>query len=104
MVHSREMCFSRLIGVGSKRQSPEGSFLNRTRWLLIGLLLFVAVVIVVVGIRYYFIPQDPQFAAMRLPHQNHRPQHGGQFFMAEDNIHHLEGVLIAGGTLRIYLY
>lgn len=90
--------------VSLKLRVREDSVLDRGRWALIGLLVCAAVAVVVVGFRYYFMPQDPQFVALGLPHQNHRPQHGGQFFMAEDNIHHLEGVLITGGTLRIYLY
>ena len=38
------------------------------------------------------------------PHSNHVPQHGGVFFMALDNKHHLEGVLLQSGTFKIYLY
>jgi len=37
-------------------------------------------------------------------HGNHRPQHGGLFFMALDNSHHLEGVLDRSNTFRLYLY
>ena len=37
-------------------------------------------------------------------HQDHAPRHGGTFFMALDNRHHLEGLLLPPGRFLVYLY
>lgn len=40
----------------------------------------------------------------KMEHSDHSPKHGGTFFMASDNWHHMEGVLASATEFRIYLY
>ncbi len=43
-------------------------------------------------------------AGMEGTHEDHDPKHGGIFFMALDEVHHLEGALSSPGMFRVYLY
>ncbi len=75
---------------------------RRRNWLPVIGLLIAAVAVIAGGLRYYFSSAGQATAGMA--HLDHRPKHGGTFFMSLDNIHHLEGVLVPPATFRVYVY
>lgn len=46
---------------------------------------------------------EADISSTAMPHADHRPKHGGLFFMAPDSFHHVEGTL-EGREFRVYLY
>jgi len=60
------------------------------------------------GEKLYPAEKDCPICGMALAdsraHMDHRPKHGGTFFMAADNKHHLEGVLTDDRRFRVYIY
>ena len=73
--------------------------LNAVVWLAVTLLLLTGLYL---ALKTPLIePQLPPGGS--LSHADHKPKHGGVFFMAADGFHHLEGTL-NGRDFRIYLY
>lgn len=60
------------------------------------------------GDKTYPAPGKCQVCGMKLQdvlsHMDHSPKHGGVFFMAPDQTHHLEGTMSETYELRIYFY
>src|ERR1041384_7380965 len=71
--------------------------------------LCLAVFVAAATLRLTEFPASAQTGATKrgassAAHQDHNPKHGGTFFMAMDNRHHVEGLLVPPGVFRLYLY
>jgi hypothetical protein len=75
----------------------------RLRAILLGGTMVVAIFLLAVFSSSVTTATTVRPQAMK-PHMDHHPKHGGIFFMALDEKHHLEGLLLPTGTFCVYVY